>query len=131
MTIERIAQAAQAEGVPAHIIAAGRAFFLRKNRLEQVPGEFDKIGRFYPDERTAAVEAVRAPSKAYPYSEMNAARTAMHCAQVHRVEDEHIIIIKRIALSADRGDSVDDARRFIGAAWQKIIRAEVKRLVAA
>lgn len=101
-------------------------FYRLKNRIDNPAGEFDKVGRFYPDDRTVAVRAVRAPSKAYPYSEMNAARTAPHCAEVCGVNDAagSLAIIRRIAASAEKGEAVDEARRSIGGTLRSVRRAE-------
>lgn len=126
--IDAVVAAAEAEGIPANIIRAGRMFYRRKNRLEHVPGEFDEAGRFYADEQTPSVRQARSPSKTWPYSQMNAARTAAHCASVCRVPDEHLLIVKRIALSAERGDAVEVARKFVGQPWQAFVREEARRL---
>ena len=48
-------------------------FHLRKTRRSNPPGTWDNAGRFYAAERTDAVEMCRAPSRAYPYSQMTAA----------------------------------------------------------
>lgn len=130
MSIANAITAAAEEGVPMNVINAGADFYNRKNRRTDPPGKFDKVGRFYADEQTYAVRNVRSPSKNWPYSQMNAARTAAHCAEVRGVDDEQLLIVKRIAMSAERGDTIDDARKFIGAAWRKFVKAEMKRLKA-
>jgi len=60
-------------------IAAGLEFQSRKSRKANPPGCFDQAGRFYADEETQAVRMCRTPSRAFPYSQMQAARTAAHC----------------------------------------------------
>lgn len=126
--IDAVVAAAEAEGIPASVIRAGRMFYRRKNRLEHVPGDFDKAGRFYADEQTPSVRQARSPSKAWPYSQMNAARTAAHCASACGVADEHLLIVKRIALAAERGDAVDAARKFVGQPWRTFVREEARLL---
>ncbi|SHF82934.1 hypothetical protein SAMN05444339_1157 [Loktanella atrilutea] len=99
-TIKRIAKKA---GYSKADIAAGIAFHDRKNRLANPPGSFDKAGRFHADERTESVVHARRPSRAYPYSEMKAARTADHCAELFGATPLHA---KRIckALESDGTD---------------------------
>ena len=98
--VKRIAKKA---GYSKADIAAGIEFYNRKNRLTNPPGSFDKAGRFHADERTATVARVRGPSRAYPYSEMKAARTADHCAELFGATPLHV---KRIckALESDGTD---------------------------
>lgn len=65
-------------------LAAKTAFqyLLRRERVEDPEGSFDKKGRWYPseEERCACCASVRAPSNAYPYSYMKHARSLEHCA---------------------------------------------------
>ena len=84
------------QGYNATEIEAGIEYFKRKNRLNNPLGNFDNAKRFYANERTDSVEKVRSPSRAYPYSEMKAARSAAHCAEVHNVKP---IAVKRIEKS--------------------------------
>lgn len=67
-------------------IAAGIEFADRKARRSHPSGEWDTAGRFYSDERTAAVDGCRSPSRAWPFSQMTAARTAAHCAELYNAE---------------------------------------------
>lgn len=73
---------------------AGLEFYKRKNRLSNPPGQFDSAKRFWASEETYVVCGARTPSRAYPFSQMTAARTAKHCAAVFDSEDLHV---KRIA----------------------------------
>ena len=57
-------------------IAAAMEFHLRKTRRSNPPSAWYNAGRFYAAEYTDAVEMCRAPSRAYPHSQMTAARTA-------------------------------------------------------
>lgn len=90
-----VSRVARKKGYSAAEIRAGIEHFCRSTRISNPPGQFDNAGRFTPAEKSAAVAAVRAPSRAYPYSEMNAARTARHCAEVFGAESE--IAVKRVA----------------------------------
>ena len=83
---------------------AGLEFYRRKNRMIDPPGWFDKAGRFYANELTEAVLTCRAPSSAFPYPEMKAARTAAHCAEVFGVEP---LAVRRIARAME---AVGDGR---------------------
>jgi hypothetical protein len=89
-----VSAAASAVGYTAAEIKAG-PFFSRKEHRTNPPGAFDKARRFFAQERTEAVEACRSPSRNWPYSEMNAARTAAHCAEVYAAEA--LIAVKRVA----------------------------------
>ncbi|WP_347138952.1 hypothetical protein [Paracoccus sp. SSK6] len=99
-------------------IKAGEEFFRRKSRNTNPPGSFDRAGRFTADERTEAVRTCRSPSRAYPWPEMHAARTAAHCAEVHGVPEDRLIAVRRFAKAVDRlidgdcsPDSAADAAR--------------------
>lgn len=86
----------------------------RKARRENPPGEFDRAGRFYADERTDAVLSCRSPSRAYPYPEMTAARTAAHCAELHDAGD--VTHVRRIALAYERllgGATMAEVRKLL------------------
>lgn len=110
-----VANFAAAQGYTAAEIRAGLAFFDRKTRRTNPPGEFDKQGRFYADERTEAVQSVRSPSKAWPMSEMLAARTAAHCAELFDAEE--LLAVKRVAKARE---ALDDAADVIESAHEKL-----------
>lgn len=76
-------------------ITAAFEFSDRKNRRAHPPGTRDNAGRFYADERSSAVDNCRPPSRAFPYSEMKAARTARHCAEI--IGAECVTHVRRIA----------------------------------
>lgn len=95
-------------------IAAAMEFHLRKTRRSNPPGTWDNAGRFYAAERTDAVEMCRAPSRAYPYSQMTAARTAAHCAEIQGADC--VTYVRRIALAIGRlekGESVESIRKLL------------------
>lgn len=94
---ETLSKIAGPRGYTKNDVAAGVDFFGRKERLTDPAGDFDKAGRFYAAERTNSVISVRGPSAAWPYSQMNAARTADHCAEVHGANALHV---RRIAKAA-------------------------------
>ncbi len=93
-------------------IDAAFEYYNRKVRNCHPPGEFDRAGRFYADERTEHVESVRNPSGRYPYSELTAARTAEHCAQLFNVTPLHVKriykVIKDVVLYEGRQDRQAD-----------------------
>ena len=64
-------------------IAAGIEYADRAKRRSHPPGEWDRAGRFYAHEHTNSVLSCRSPSRAWPHSQMLAARTAAHCAEVY------------------------------------------------
>ena len=65
------------------VLAAAREYHLLKTRAINPQGAFDKAGRWYPT--VPCTCAVRAPSRAYPYSLMLHMRTAEHVAETHGV----------------------------------------------
>ncbi len=79
---------------------AAMEFHLRKTRRSDPPGTWNNAGRFYAAERTDAVGMCRAPSRAYPHSQMTAARTAAHCAELHGADC--VAYVRRIALAIER-----------------------------
>lgn len=79
---------------------AAACFFRRKNRLEHPPGGFDGAGRFIAEERTEAVCRARSPSRKWPYSQMNAARTAEHCAELY--DAGNLTHVRRIAAALEK-----------------------------
>lgn len=86
----------------------------RKSRREHPPGHFDRAGRFYADERTESVLSCRSPSRAYPYPEMTAARTAAHCAELH--DADNVTHVRRIATAFERlqgGATMADVRKLL------------------
>ncbi|MFA8388370.1 MAG: hypothetical protein ACEPO2_22365 [Pelagibaca sp.] len=90
-------------------IQAGTEFYRRKNRLSHPPGAFDKAGRFVAAERSSRVVAARRPSRAYPYSEMAAARTAAHCAEIYCADSLHAKRIDRAIAVLIETDLIDSA----------------------
>lgn len=100
-----IKRLARASGYSKRDIEAGFEFYRRKNRLSNPPGHFDRAGRFYSDERTESVRSARAPSSKWPYSEMTAARTAVHCAQLYKAAPLHA---RRIAKAITAIEDLSD-----------------------
>lgn len=95
-------------------ITAAMEFYLRKTRRSNPPGTWDNAGRFYAEERTDAVEMCRAPSRAYPYSQMTAARTAAHCAELQGADC--VTYVRRIALAIrrlEKGESLESIRKLL------------------
>lgn len=80
-------------------LAAGKEYFQRKNRKTNPPGTFDNAGRFFASERTYSVRACREPSRRWPYSEMQGARTADHCAELFDVD---ALAVKRVCKILER-----------------------------
>ena len=79
-------------------LEAAKEYLCRRDRTSRPPGRFDKGGRFAAEERTTAVNNVRAPSRAYPYSELAAARTIKHVAEVF---GGVVLHVRRIAQALD------------------------------
>ena len=71
------------------VIAAAREYVALKTREINPVGKFDKAGRWYPT--VPCTCAVRAPSRAYPYSLMLHMRTAEHVAETHGVSRRDVL----------------------------------------
>lgn len=118
------AQIALSAGYAPAAIAAGKLFYKRNRPIAHPPGQFDRAGRFTADERTKTVTDSRSPSRAYKYPEMEAARTAAHCAEVKGVSEDRVIAVKRIdhavKLSIKNGNTLDTI-----AAVEKSLRKKI------
>ncbi|MBN2865093.1 MAG: hypothetical protein JXK16_03730 [Thiotrichales bacterium] len=69
-----------------------------KNREKHPRGYFDKAGRFYVND--SDLIDVRAPSAKYPYSQMQAARTAKFVkALAHKYRVQSLSELKKVAFS--------------------------------
>lgn len=71
---------------------AAKKFIARQNRTEHPDGEFDNGGRWYPSdaEHQRCCNAVRSPSRAWPYSYLVHCRTAEHIANLTGVPAKDI-----------------------------------------
>lgn len=65
-------------------LEAARDYVSLRDRSVNPQGKFDSAGRWYPTQPCSC--AVRAPSRAHPYSYLVHARTAAHVAEVRGVE---------------------------------------------
>jgi len=113
--VEALTAIALELGYQAGEIDAGIDFSNRKARRTHPEGQFDNAMRFYAAERTEAVRTCRCPSRQWPYSEMQAARTAAHCAEVHGVVN--VTHVRRLGLACDR---------LLDGAAQDVIRRQLK-----
>ncbi|MDN7352033.1 hypothetical protein [Acetobacter senegalensis] len=96
-------------------VSAAIEYMRRKARKVHPPGTFDSAGRFYADERTAAIRSCRSPSRAWPLPEMKTARTVAHVAEVFEV-GEFVTEIRQIVNFAEARYADDcDLRRLIDA----------------
>lgn len=78
-------------------IAAATEYVALRDRAVNPVGKFDSAGRWYPTAACAC--AVRAPSRAYPYSYLTHARTAQHVAEVRGVDRARLLAaVKTIAV---------------------------------
>lgn len=71
---------------------AAREYISRRDRTSHPTGKFDKQGRWYPvdAERCECCNAVRSPSKNYPYSYMTHCRTMGHVANLFGVSEKDL-----------------------------------------
>lgn len=66
-------------------IAAATEYVRLRDRKQNPPGQFDRAGRFQPTAHYPCCDGIRSPTRAYPYSLMVHARTAVHVAAAHGV----------------------------------------------
>jgi len=67
---------------------AARVYISRRDSVSHPAGKFDNAGRWYPAdaERCECCNAVRSPSRAFPYSYMTHCRTIAHVANLYGVD---------------------------------------------
>lgn len=95
-------------------ITAAFEFADRKSRRAHPPGTRDNAGRFYAAERTNATDDCRQPSRAFPFSQMKAARTAKHCAEINGVNCvTHVSRIARALEKLADGDDKESVRKLL------------------
>lgn len=70
-------------------IDAARRYVALQTRTAHPDGKFDRGGRWYPTEPCAC--AVRAPSRAHPYSYLLHCRTAAHVAETAGVSRTRLL----------------------------------------
>ena len=81
---------------------ATREFLALRDRVTNPPGNFDKAGRWYPDEYFPCCRNVRSPSRAWPYSELRHARTARHVAARFGVDES---AVRKMARQIEKSES--------------------------
>ena len=76
------------EQVDQKVLATVREYINLRDRVTNPEGTFDKQGRFYLAGRSeyACCQAVRSPSRRFPYSEMKHGRTLKHVATKNGVD---------------------------------------------
>lgn len=78
-------------------LEAAREYVALRDRSANPVGKFDSAGRWYPTQTCSC--AVRAPSRAHPYSYLVHARTAAHVAEVRGVERARLLAaVKTLAV---------------------------------
>ena len=108
-------------------IAAGIEYADRAKRRSHPPGEWDTARRFYAHELTNSVLSCRCPSRAWPNSQMLAARTAAHCAEVYKADNT--THVRRIGTAYNKlldGDENDGVVRLLTKGVRKR-KADLKR----
>jgi hypothetical protein len=71
-------------------------------------GQFDGAGRWYPDaSENLDTSCHRTPSRAWPYSYLQACRTAAHCAQLIGVEE--VSLVRKFANIIAKCDGAEGA----------------------
>jgi len=69
------------------LITAATVYLNRQSRASHPDGEFDKAKRWYPDasEKCDCCDAIRSPSRDYPFSLMVHCRSVGHVANLYGV----------------------------------------------
>ena len=77
---------------------AAKSYLRRQSRVDHPVGEFDFAGRWHPgrEERCKVCGCVRKPSQAFPYSRSQHCRTALHIANVHKVDRVELLRAAKI-----------------------------------
>lgn len=90
------------------IQTAAQLFLARQSRAQHPSGHFDKASRWDPDqsEHRPCCNAVRTPSRAFPWSLMVHCRTAKHIARLTGVDES---AIKRTANAIKRAEQSEHA----------------------
>ncbi len=76
----------------------------RKARVEHPKGTFDNGKRWYPSKEEEAVgtfENIRSPSRSWPNSYNQAARSLAHCEKLAGADHEDVLKVKRVAKALD------------------------------
>lgn len=81
----------------------------RQSRDRHPHGKFDKGSRWYPseDEWQSCCNAIRSPSRAFPYSYMTHCRTSQHVAHLFGVDPKELknLITKRAKVQREGGEN--------------------------
>ena len=90
-----------AQSIPA--LMAAILFILRRDRDEHPCGQFDNAGRWYAKGRDYEVLArCRAPSRAFPWSQMSSCRTLRHCCRYYDIHaDKDYLAAMRFTAALD------------------------------
>lgn len=69
----------------------------RQFRSEHPDGYFDNARRFYPSdaEDCGVTSSVRSPSRAFPFSYMNACRSLDHCCDLEKVSKGEVLKVRK------------------------------------
>ncbi|HUW30719.1 MAG TPA: hypothetical protein VM223_03840 [Planctomycetota bacterium] len=83
-----IAPISQTSSPTVNLVLATNCYIRRHARLEHPRGRADNGGRWHPvdDERGTCCDAIRGPSRAYPWSLMLHCRTLRHIAHLYGVD---------------------------------------------
>lgn len=104
---EKLVHAAQADGKLASALEALRKYHARQNRAEHPEGHSDNGGRWYPKGRDADVldDSVRSPSRAWPWSYMQACRSLSHCERLCGADHAMVLAVRRVLKRAGLDES--------------------------
>lgn len=85
------------------LLQCAQAYIRRKGGREPPKGKFDNAKRFYLAETFRCCASIRAPSKAFPYSQNKHARSLVHVAHEYGLEG-CVRELKKIVKALERED---------------------------
>lgn len=97
-------------------IKAGIEFYELKNRITNPSGSFDNAKRFTIAGECECCRSIRKPSRAFPFSHLVHARTAVHVAHSYNMPDserEIKIVARHIKKQIESGESYEEVKRFL------------------
>lgn len=96
---------------------AAREYISRRDRVTNPDGKFDKQGRWYPsdEEQCSCCNAVRSPSRAFPYSYM------VHCRTIAHIANKYGVDVKDLRKEVKRLDPPSEPQREGGENYYKAV----------
>lgn len=109
------------------IVAAAARHIDLDNRSAHPAGNFDKAKRFYLENKCACCDNIRSPSRAWPFTYLNHARSVTHVCHEMGI-DEHMCAVRSVVRLIKAGSDRRTVMHEISAtAAKKVVDAVIKR----